>query len=91
MLKKSLTSMTALGIQLEEISDTEFYPKLIRRLRVLMKLIRLKIPLQVEAEASPPEPEEVAREAAVFDDEILEIFLEEAKEIAATARALYKS
>ncbi|MEA1889315.1 MAG: Hpt domain-containing protein, partial [Pseudomonadota bacterium] len=43
----------------------------------------------VEAEPAMPEPvEEVKRAEAVFDDEILEIFLEEAREIAVTSKDL---
>ena len=77
---------TALGIELEEISDSEFDAA--TGFERVKESEASEDTVIVEAEASAPEPESVAREAAVFDDEILEIFLEEAKEIAATGKGL---
>lgn len=77
---------TAPGIELEEISDSEF--DAVTGFERVNEISAAEDTVKVEAEATVPEPESVAREAAVFDDEILEIFLEEAKEIAATGKGL---
>ena len=77
-----------LGIQLEEVSDTDFYPAADTESSTADEADTAGDTSQLEAEVSLPEVEEVAREAAVFDDEILEIFIEEAKEIAAMAKGL---
>ena len=77
---------TAPGIELEEISDSEF--DAVTGFERVNEIEAAEDTVKVEAKASAPEPESVAREAAVFDDEILEIFLEEAKEIAATGKGL---
>ena len=83
--KEEAVSDDGLGIQLEEISDSEFYTDIESESD---GADAIEATAQVESVIPQPEVEEVVREAAVFDDEILEIFLEEAKEIAAVAKGL---
>jgi chemosensory pili system protein ChpA (sensor histidine kinase/response regulator) len=83
---------SGLGIELEEIIEPEFDTGLGLEREGKLDLdeaAAVEVTAEGESDVSAPVvAEEVPREAAVFDDEILEIFLEEAREIAVTGKDL---
>jgi len=76
-----------LGIELEEIDASQLTSEQEAYLIKPDEVIEVGKAEDAGAEPAEPEPvEEIKREAAVFDDEILDIFLEEAREIAVASK-----
>ncbi len=81
-----------LGIELEEIDVSEFTSEqqtYVENTDGVVEIVQVK---EKDAEPVVPQDEvDIPREPAVFDDEILEIFLEEAREIVVTSKNLLQN
>ncbi len=77
-----------LGIELEEIDASEFTSEFAEKDEASEATTEVTVAEDEtdRTEAPQPQQEDAARKPAVFDDEILEIFLEEAREIVVTSK-----